>query len=90
MDAEFFAPDKKLFKLNKAEKRALKFSLKNGEKLDESTDLKAILGERVKQTKKTHNTNRGVASAPGDAPQKKKGVMKVSDYRQLDGINDQF
>ena len=55
-DAEFFGRKMPKVKLNKGEKRALKFALKQGVNINEVGDLKSFLGGKMKQNKMTHNT----------------------------------
>ena len=52
MDLDFFNKNKaQKIKLNKGEKRALKFAMKAGEEIGQEVDLKAFLAERIKQSK---------------------------------------
>ena len=68
-------------KLNKGEKRELKFALKAGVNINEVGDLKSFLGQRMKQVKQTHNTPQTAASGM----QKKKQVApKTNTYKGLE------
>ena len=57
LDKEFFTVEQQqeLLKLNKGEKRALKFALKRGVKIEEIPNLKAWLEEQVKLARARKN-----------------------------------
>jgi len=64
-DAEFFGRKIPKIKLNKGEKRQLKFEMRAGVDLNEVGDLKTYLGGKMKQGKVTHNTPITAKGAPG-------------------------
>ena len=61
-DAEFFGRKITKIKLNKGEKRQLKFEMRAGVNLNEIDDLKSYLATKMKQGKQTHNTPMTAAS----------------------------
>lgn len=80
-DAEFFGRKVPKVKLNKGEKRQLKFAMKSGVDVNQIEDLKSFLGEQMKQSKMTHNTPHVAA---GQETQKKKFKQKTSTYKDLE------
>ena len=57
-DEEFFGRKVPKIKLNKGEKRQLKFELRAGVNINEVGDLKTYLNGKMKAGKETHNTAR--------------------------------
>jgi len=82
-DNQFFGKKQKKFKLNKGEKRALKFAVKKGANIDEVDDLKSFLGSKIKQSQMTHNTPLP-ARGPIVAPAKKPVPIKSNTYKDLE------
>ena len=78
---KFYFQKQKKVKLNKGEKRALKFAIQKGVSVDEIEDLRSYLGKEMEDSKRIPN-------APilgGENPSKyskhgNRGVMKVADY----------
>ena len=62
-DAQFFGRKVPKMKLNKGEKRQLKYALKAGVNINEVGDLKTYLDQQIRDSKKTHNTPVTVAQA---------------------------
>ena len=56
LDKEFFRKNVPKMKLNKGEKRALKFALKKGVDVNQVDDLKSFLNSEMKQQKDTGST----------------------------------
>ena len=56
-----------MLKLNKGEKRALKFAIKRGEKIDEIPNLKAWLEDQVKMAKARRNVKNIISEAGAKA-----------------------
>ena len=80
-DAQFFGRKVPKVKLNKGEKRELKFAMKAGVKINEVGDLKSFLGQRMKQVKQTHNTPLTAASG---MQKKKQAAQKTNTYKGLE------
>lgn len=55
-DAQFFGKKIPKVKLNKGEKRQLKYAMKAGVNINEIGDLKTFLNLQIKTSKQTHNT----------------------------------
>ena len=72
-DAEFFGRKIPKIKLNKGEKRQLKFEMRAGVNLNEIEDLKSYLASKMKQGKQSHNTPL-TAAGNGDGTQAKKAA----------------
>jgi len=81
-DADFFGRKIPKIKLNKGEKRQLKFEMKAGVNLNEIDDLKSYLGNKMKQGKLTHNTPK---TSSGYGAQEKKAAQKTNTYKGLEG-----
>jgi len=80
-DAHFFNKNLQKMKLNKGEKRQLKFALAAGVNLNEVGDVKTFLGMQMKQSKVTHNTAR-----QGGGDKKAMNITKKTDtYKGLEG-----
>lgn len=86
LDKDFFRKNYQKVKLNKGEKRALKFALKSGENLNDVDDLKTYLGSKVKVSKNTHNTPLSAAGMQGKKYVRK--TQKTNDYKQLEEFQD--
>ena len=80
-DAQFFGRKVPKVKLNKGEKRELKFAMKAGVNINEVGDLKSFLGQRMKQVKQTHNTPLTAASG---MQKKKQAAQKTNTYKGLE------
>lgn len=70
-------------KLNKGEKRALKFAMKKGVDIEHVGEMKAFLGEEIRKSKITHNTP---MAARGSAivKHKKPVAIKSNTYKDLE------
>lgn len=79
-DVGFFAEQKQKVKLNKGEKRALKFALAKGGVPEDPEQLKKFLEDSVANAKRS----KGTQAAGGQTRTKGKQMMKVSDYSQLE------
>ena len=81
-DAEFFGRKIPKIKLNKGEKRQLKFEMRAGTNLNEIGDLKTYLASKMKQGKLSHNTP---LTAAGNGDQGKRAAPKTNTYKGLEG-----
>ena len=81
-DAEFFGRKIPKIKLNKGEKRQLKFEMRAGTNLNEIGDLKTYLASKMKQGKQSHNTP---LTAAGNGDQGKRAAPKTNTYKGLEG-----
>ena len=70
-------------KLNKGEKRQLKFEMRAGVNLNEVGDLKSYLGSRMNKGKQTHNAPIAAKSGPG--ANQKPVAPKTNTYKGLEG-----
>jgi len=69
-------------KLNKGEKRQLKYAMKAGVNLNEIGDLKTFLNQQMKEGKQTHNTAKMGA---GQKAHSRKMQPKTNTYKGLEG-----
>ena len=81
-DAQFFGRKIPKVKLNKGEKRQLKYAMKAGVNLNEVGDLKSFLNQQIKTSKQTHNTAKVAA---GQQFEGKKAQTKTNTYKGLEG-----
>lgn len=81
-DQQFFGRKVPKVKLNKGEKRQLKYAMKAGVNLNEIGDLKTFLNQQIKTSKQTHNTAK---SAAGQKHVGSKVVPKTNTYKGLEG-----
>lgn len=78
-DAQFFKGGAQKAKLNKGEKRVLKFALAQGQDLSQVGDLKSFLNQKLKEQNANKGTKVGAGQQAG-----KKFARKGNDYRQLE------
>ena len=88
LDAQFFKGNLDKLKLNKGEKRALKFCIKKGVDLSAISDIKGFLQTQMQGSKQTKNTPISAgANAQGQNTGKKKNNnhhnIKASNYMDL-------
>lgn len=89
-DKQFFQKATKL-KLNKGEKRALKFALKKGLDVNEVPDLKEFLQSEMKQSKQTKFSSfgaEGMAGPPRPGMVHGPSNSKTATYKQLEQLKE--
>ena len=81
----------KLMKLNKGEKRALKFAIKDGIDLGNVEDIKAFLNERMEHYKQTQHrrSKEGYIGEDDFSGQKVVRARKTDNYADLEEVKDQ-